>query len=315
MLFAIVATAAFSFTIFNPEKAQLVDGTKNSAIRRNDASVYTSQILTDVNAMEPCKLLAEGKSDEAVGAAKGLYNENKYDVRTVMCAGNVLTQAEGGDKGRGYELLKLSTYLAPESRYVHLNRAQKLEAGGKYNEAEEVYEILSKSWPEQEYPLALLYMRTGKADRAVEKLQKISENDPNNGAVQKELGLAMGVSGKTKEGYEQFLKGLETEQKVVGHPWAAHDMVTKYGTIDAAIAKLKQDAAANPKNASTKAMLAELLLYAGRPKEARDVATDAKKIDAENVEVHEALTEIFSRLNDADESFSEYKVAVKLTKR
>lgn len=315
MLFAIVATAAFSLTIFNPERAQLVDGSKNVAMRRNDAAVYTSKILDDVNQMEPCRLLSSGKPDEAVGAAKGLYNENKYDVRTAMCAGNVLTQAEGGDKSRGYELLKLSTYLAPESRYVHLNRAQKLEAGGKLQEAAEVYETLSKDWPDQDYPLALLYMRTGKAGLAVEKLRKISEGDPNNGAVQKELGVALAIDGKTKEGYEQFLKGVETEQKVVGHPWDAHDLVTKYGTIDATITKLKQDAAANPKNAETKAILSELLLYANRPKEAKEVATDAKKVDAESVKVHQVLTEILSRLNDSDEAFSEFKVAIKLTKK
>jgi len=55
---------------------------------------------------------------------------------------------------------------------------------------------------------------------------------------------------------------------------------------------------------------AQLLLYLGREKEAKDVATDALKVDSHNPELYMVLAEANLKLDDKEAALRAFKKAV-----
>ena len=143
-IIALVCLLAFAITLDRPGQVLTT-----SSVHK-DLWVDSAKVLTDVDNMEPSKLLAQGNIDDAVGEATKEVNERPTDIRTVICAGNVLSQV--GDKQKGFQLLRKSVDLAPQSFYVLLNYARRLAAGERTNEAVDQYVVLSKTYPKQIEP-------------------------------------------------------------------------------------------------------------------------------------------------------------------
>src|SRR5215813_7042040 len=125
LVFAIVATFAFGFSIIKPE--QILPAEVVGAQGSEEAILYSPEVLKKADSMGPNRLFAAGKLDQAMTKAYALAASKPYDVIANMAAGNVLVQSETEDVSQeGYRLLKRSVSLAPRSRYVRSNLAENL---------------------------------------------------------------------------------------------------------------------------------------------------------------------------------------------
>ena len=135
---AIGASIFFWFSIQTPDRLPpAIDKAPATGI---DATLSQPGVLDDIEKAAPMKLLKEGKNQEALAAATQLHAQKPYDVRALMVAGDVIATA--GDKKLGIDLLRKSTFLCPQSRFVHLNYARYLAKTERYEEATSEYEKL-----------------------------------------------------------------------------------------------------------------------------------------------------------------------------
>lgn len=315
---AFIAIVLFSSTVIRPDLMSMIKGDSSDLKSSHDASVCTEQLLIEIDNMEPSKFLAQGKIDEAIGEAVQLLKEKPYDVKRVMCAGNILTKV--GDKERGLQLLKKTPYLAPQSRYVRLNYARRLNEAKRYHEATEQYKILTNTfprlWDTPRLELARLFVETKQFALATDEFRAILQYDSNNGSLRKELGLAMAAQGEVKEGYNEFLRGFACELNLVDYPPVIRQQIEQNdGSVEKTILKLRADVIARPEQKIPRLLLGKLLLSTGRTSDAKDVLVEAIANHYSDPELHQILAQVFHRLNDLDRSLSEFRLAVNLRKK
>jgi Tfp pilus assembly protein PilF len=165
-----------------------------------DVLINSAQVLTEVDSMEPSKLLAQGNIDDAVGEANRELSERPSDLRTIICAGNILSQY--GDKEKGFQLLRKSVDLAPQSCFILLNYGRRLASAGRTNEAVNQYLALCKNFPNQIEPhfeLANIYMYTDKPQLAAEQYKLALSLNPGYNLVKKDYALAKAASGRLRK--------------------------------------------------------------------------------------------------------------------
>jgi predicted Zn-dependent protease len=270
----------------------------------NDLSLNSAQVLLDVQNMEPSKLAAEGNIDDAVSEAGRELNERPNDLRTVMCAGNMLSQY--GDKEKGLQLLKKSLDLAPQSRYVRLNCARQLAACNRMEESIAQYLILCRTYPKQYEPhfeIANVYMNSHKPNLAAEQYKIILDGNPGQTLVRKNYGLALSASGSAKEGFDNFIQACGVGKDEASYASVAKTVLQNNGnSVKKALGDMKIEVATKPKQMGPRITFAQLLLYLGRYDEAKDVALEAIKLDSSNPELYMVLAEANLKLDEKEEA-------------
>ncbi len=308
----LLSVALFYVTIIKPDSVSMVNPEKVQ-----DQSIVGEQILKDVAEMSPNKLL-EVQDDTAKNAALSLLKDKPYDLKVLMCAGNVLCQT--GEEAKGLALLKKSVYLAPESRYVRLNYARRLAAAKQYPEAIAQYQRLEQAfpsgWPLPQIELARLYMDKDDFVNAESQYRKISRDDPSNGAMLKQLGVAMACAGDTKVGYEEFLEGIATERKSAHmDPGLKEVLDRSHGDYEKAIDSLKAQISRTPKEEYFRLLLAQLQSSMGKQQGALNTLRVTRSNFDQDPTLHELFSEVFYKLDDKEASFGEFQKAVALEQK
>ncbi|PWU00240.1 MAG: hypothetical protein C5B53_04265 [Candidatus Melainabacteria bacterium] len=277
-----------------------------------DLLINSAQILIDVDSMEPSRLLAQGNIDDAISEANREVSDRPGDLRTIICAGNVLSQY--GDKEKGFQLLRKSVDMAPQSCYVLLNYARRLASTGRTNEAVDQYLAMGKNFPKQIEPhfeLANIYMYTGKPQLAVEEYKLALSLNPNYNLVKKDYALAKAASGKLTEGFQDFVNACSVNKEDSSYALTVKALLANNGnSARKAIGGMRVEVATKPKRVGPRITHAQLLLYLGKEQEAKEVATDALKVDSHNPELYMVLSEANLKLDDKDAALRAFKKAV-----
>ena len=319
-LIAVITGSCFFYTILVPQKAGLVAAERTPSLADPDLS--TAVVLDQVEAMEPIRLLRDAQSsnqptDDAVGAARHLIEKDKYNVRNLMCVGNVFTSIPDNPSlnKEGYELLHTASQLAQESKYVRLNYARALVRGQRYEEAIVEYEDILKTQHDiaPSLELARLYLANGDEDKAIKLLQGVLEKDSGNASARKLLGVAMARNHDEKGGFEEYLKAFAQEQ-MAGRPDDERALVEKNnGSLPKAVAEERALVKDKPTEANRLA-LAEMLIFQNQYDETKSILDDLAGKNDKNADIHRIYVELYHQQDKADKSYQEWLEANKREK-
>ncbi|MBS1952802.1 MAG: hypothetical protein JST89_01310 [Cyanobacteria bacterium SZAS-4] len=325
-LVLVICAGAFWFTIAKPDELRLYpgEGLFPGTVANTQEALYLSsqKLLTDVYDMEPSRLMREGDVDGALGAARQLLDKDKWNVKNLMCAGNVFVDApkDRGETEEGFDLLKTATYMCPVSKYVRLNYARALGRAGRIEEATRQYDLIIKQNAdfvhfEPSLELARLYMTNLDEEKAKTLLKAILEKDPENSSVQMLLGVAMARNHEEKEGFEEYIQAFG-KARTLGYPLEARELVEKnHDSVPDAIKEQRSIADQQPVSIVAKLLLAEMLILQNRNPEAKAVLDSQKAKFKDNPELHRLYAEIYHSENKEDQAFQEWLTANTLEKK
>lgn len=322
-LILVICGGAFWFTIVKPDELRLYpgEGLFPGTVANTQEALYLSsqKLLTDVYDMEPSRLMREGDVDGALGAARQLLDKDKWNVKNLMCAGNVFVDApkDRGETEEGFDLLKTATYMCPVSKYVRLNYARALGRAGRIEEATRQYDMVIKSNMDFEpsLELARLYMTNLDEEKAISLLKAISDKDPENSSVQMLLGIAMARNHEEKEGFEEYIQAFG-KARTLGYPLEVRELVEKnHDSVPEAIKEQRTIADQQPVSIVAKLLLAEMLILQNRNAEAKAVLDSQKGKFKDNAELHRLYAEIYHSENKEDLAFQEWLTANTLEKK
>ena len=310
---ALVSTVLFFFSVIRPDSVAM-SGDQNIP---GSLGLCSVQLLEKINQAKAIQLLHKGKGDEALTTAKDALNKQPYDVLTVIVAGNV--DVAVGNKDEGVALLRKSTFLCPQSRYVGLNYARGLETAGRHEEAVQVYFELAQKFPNEwaapRLELAAILLRQKQPAMAVERLKEVVAADRKNGYARRQLGLAMAAVGDSKTGFDEFVKGCALENSQ-GPPPDLQAYVEKVGSHSKAEATLKKDILADTDDTNNMILLAELLLNANRINEAKTVIYPALQDKNSALykipEAHFLEADVANQSGDTEQALMEFRRGAKI---
>lgn len=322
-LIAVICAVGFWFTIVKPEEMRLYpgDGVVPGTVSNDKEVLYlcSQKLLTDVYDMEPSRLMREGDVDGALGAARQLLDKDKWNVKNLMCAGNVFVDApkDRGETEEGFDLLKTATYMCPVSKYVRLNYARALGRAGRIEEATKQYDQVIKTnmdfQPSLE--LARLYMSNLDEEKAINLLKGISDKAPENSSVQMLLGIAMARNHQEKDGFEEYIQAFG-KARTLGYPMEAKELVEKnHDSVPDAIKEQRAIADKEPSSIQAKLLLAEMLILQNRVPEARAVLDSQKARFKDNAELHRLYAEIYHNEGKEEQAYQEWLTANTLEKK
>jgi len=261
------------------------------------------------------ELFESGQTDEALQAARQLLKNNPYDLKTLMCAGDIFSQVpESTDEG--FDLLRRSIQAVPQSRWVRLNYARKLAEAKRYEEAIPEYKKLADQyndkWITPRYELAQLYLDQKEFAAASNELRVALQTDVKNGFARKQLGLCLAADNHLDDGFSEFKKGVSLD-RLQGYPSEVEDLMEK-NEFDAekALVDLRSMIAESPDDADLKLDEARLLIATKKIDEAKIVLKDMLQKDKEDADAHLVLAEAFLAQNDERSALAEFKEAAKL---
>jgi len=310
---ALVGAVLFWFSIIRPDSVAML-GDRSDA---GSLGLCSVDLLEKINQSKPMQLLHKGQNDQALAAAKEALAKRPYDVLTVIVAGNV--DCAEGKKDEGLALLRKSTFLCPQSRYVGLNYARGLAQVGNVNDAVDKYVALAETFPNEwavpRLELADILLQDKQPAMAVDRLKEVVTADGKNGYARRKLGLAMAAVGDSKKGFEEFIKGcaLESEQ---GPPPDLQAYVDKIGNHNKAEEALKHEIADKPGDTTNVILLAELLVNADRLKEARAILypplQDAQSALYKIPEAHFLQADVANQSGDTEQALMEFRRGAKI---
>lgn len=312
IVFALIAGMIFSYTIVHPENIlpeDLLPGAQDKQL----LMIYSPDVVSVALQLEPGRLLASGKPDAAIKKAYELAARKPHDVVANICAGNVLLQV--GQLDEGFRLLKRAAALAPRSRYVRLNLAEKLFEKERYEEAIAQYRLISAGYPHWAKPrlvMADIYIATGKPAEAAEELKAALETEPGNFEARKLYGLALARAGKGQRGLDEYFQGIRTEQDQQGMPADIKQLQTVWGTLDRAVFQLQKELDLRPEDAGVKLRLARIYLFTGQTADAKRLLLEARKRAPKDPEVHRTLALLYCKLGEQNQAVSAFMNAVKI---
>jgi len=299
-------------------------------------------VLDEIKKMEMVKLLDSGDKAGALALAKTVgakayalakdkgmvsakseppqdakaLEEEGLTVRELLASGIVMCEAGAkADKDLGIVYAAKGEEIATYSKYARLIYARQLAKLHRPDEAIEQYQkittLFKEPWPLPHKELGLLYMRNNKGPEAVAELTEVTKEDPADPSIQRQLGLAMAQGGDQQAGFEEFQKGFTKEGDVLSYPAAVKGLVDAHGgLVDATLQDVKKQAEKNPDDIKLQLDLARLDIATGKIKDARDLMEKARKTQELNPEVHEVLSEVMVRQNQAQSGFDEFRSAV-----
>jgi len=307
----------------------------------------SERLLADVDKMTPPgspqgpsiqDLLERGQTNDALQAARQRLRTNPYDLKTLMCAGNIFSQVPDSSN-EGFELLRRSVQLAPQSRWVHLNYARKLAQAKRYEEAIPEYKKLAAlnavgapmsdpislvwkpampvaaendTWTTPRYELAQLYIDLHQFGDAAQTLRDALQIDGKNGAKRKQLGLALAADNKVDEGFNEFKRAVSDLQ---GYPSEVEDVMQKNGDDPTkALADVRSMIAGSPQETDLKLDEARLLIANKKYDEAKAVLDAMLKEDKDDADAHLVLAEVYIDQKNPDLAKAELTEAARLVR-
>ena len=312
LILAAVATVAFWLTIGQPDNV-----TPQEQDMQNPTWKYSVGFAPDVveqaMSMPPGRLLTQGKVEESVREAIQLAADKPHDVMVNLCAGNVLSQV--GNKDEGFRLLKKAVALAPRSRYIRLNLAEKFASDKRYDEAVNQYRLIIAGYPHWSKPhldLAEIYLATEQPQLEAEELKIVLEQDPTNGTLRKQRALALTRTGLDKEGLEEYVRGNADELNFLGLPADVKQAAENWGSINRAEYECRRELESDPDSTTTKLRLARILIYRGQTVAAKTLLTEAARKAPNNPDVHRNLALVLQKLGDSNAALAEFRRSVNL---
>jgi tetratricopeptide (TPR) repeat protein len=195
---------------------------------------------------------------------------------------------------------------------LHGTASEELElAIAAYREAE----TLGRLSPSEEHDLALLYDRTGDADRFLATLARWCDREDSTAGAADHVGLAMRLS----EAGERARAIARAERAVAVGPehaagWALLGRLQRAnGLIEAAIASLERAAAhALPIEASRHAVEAAAIAAPLDPERAHALLLRAVRADSTSFSAHQALAQIASQLDRPADTIRHAEIALEI---
>ncbi len=281
-----------------------------------DQRIYSATFLEDIANMQPSKLLAEGKKEEAIGEANREFREHASDFRTIICVGNVFSRV--GNKEQGIKLLRETVALASNSRYVRLNFARHLAFAGNISEAVKEYEYLCKNfpieWHEPRLELIELYVHTNKPALAAAQQKILLKEDPKDTYLHRQLAYSLARSGKSAEGFDTFVQACSKPKDDQCYAPSCRDVLDRNKLSQRkALAQLREAIELGQKQIKPQIALVEFLLYDGRFAEAKEVAKAALKTEPNNAYLHGLEAEAAIKMDDRETAENEFDRAAALT--
>jgi tetratricopeptide (TPR) repeat protein len=119
----------------------------------------------------------------------------------------------------------------------------------------------------------------------IDDLQALLQVDPDNAMAHYRLGRALFMQGKSKDGYDQFVKASELDKEML-NPYVASALVyEQLGKRPEAQKAFDRAMAANKSDIKVLTSYASWLLQTGDESKAESVLADARKIEPENLDV------------------------------
>lgn len=306
--FAIIACAVFWMTIGQPDKS-LPQIDERSPARQ--ALVNTQQVLVMADQQSPAVLARQGKAALAVAGAHALADEKPFDVVSNLCVGNVLV--EHGNKDEGIRYLKTAVALAPQSRWLRLNLAQKLSDCSKTADAKEQYQLICQAYPLWSAPhvaLAEIYLQNQDPESAANELKLALQSDSSNFYARKLRAIALARTGQMSRGLGEYVLGEAAEQSKT--PIDIKQFLDNYGMPDRALFQLRRLVQDHPEDPMNKLRLARMLIYTGQLPEAKTLLLEIRRAIPGNFEVHRNLAFVLQRLGDSNVAISEFAQSIRL---
>jgi len=315
MVCAVVAMTAFWMTIVQPDSI-LPGEEETGPPGSKNFRIHSADIIKQAETMAPSRLLEAGKPDLAIEEAHRLAEAKPHDVVANLAAGNVLCTV--GDKDEGFLLLKRSVALAPRSRYVRMNLAEKLASAKRYDEAIAQYNLILQGyghWSKPHLALANIYIAQERYADAASELQAALDSEPNNGEVRKLRGVCLARSGKIKRGLDEYVMGDAIQQNFAGLPADLKQLVTNWGSLERADFELGRELELNGDNPTLKLRRARIMMYTGRVSEAKPLLMEARKKGSTDAELHMSLAIVLQKLGDSNLAQAEFMQALSLQKK
>jgi len=302
---ALMAMAAFYFTISVPDKAALM------GIGVETQNLSDVDVLKTAHNLKPWKLMEKRDLMGAVQAVQAMINASPNDLAAVYCAAMVYKTS--GNVNDAFNQMRRALALAPRNNDLRLEYAKMLLESGRFDEAVSQYHLVIKQSPKAVGPrmeLSHIFLNADRPADAVKELTELIEIAPSNASAHKIRGIAMARSGRAQEGMDEYLNGIVTEHGV-GQPEAVKLIMGAYGDdIDKDKYKLQQQAEQNPDDAMPKLRLAEICLYADQPAEAKTYLLEARKLAPDNPEIQRSLCVALKRLGDNKQALTAFMLSV-----
>lgn len=312
LVFATIMLMLFCVSIGQPEKMAPVEQENQTSSTRYSIG-FDPDVIKHAMALPPGRMLADGKTELAVRSAIELATNNPYDVLSNICSGNVLCAVDEPDEG--FKLLKKAVALAPRSRYIRLNLAEKLAEDKRYDDAITQYNLIIDAYPRWTKPhldLANIYHEIDQPQKEAQELTVVLDADQNNGKLRKQRALALARGGNDRQGLAEYVRGHNDELNFAGLPDDIKLLIKNWGSIDRADYQLRRALENEPDSPGTKYQLARILMYGGQPAQARVLLTEAAKKAPINADIHRNLAIVLQKLGDNTRALAEFRRSIDL---
>lgn len=168
----------------------------------------------------------------------------------------------------------------------------------------------SKSRTKISYNLGFTYRQMGSYDDAIKCFEEVVEENPTDVLANNHLGAIYALQGNHTKAIEAYNRGLKYD---INHPILQFNIAKSYAEIGEIIkAQSFFEGALRAKPGWTEAIeaYADLLLVENKVTEADEVVTQALKINPDDVKMHTAKGNVYTRQSIFDDAESEYKKAL-----
>lgn len=325
---ALACGGFFAFTIVSPMNiakmpVPLADSQarKQTPENASQADVLDNEGLFEkINNNPAMVLFLKGDKTKAYAAATDIAKsrEKRKDIVNLLSAGKIiLAGGKPRDLWKGDLLMKKAVEMAPRNRFVRLYYARSLVEQGRLDDAvaqyEDVLKLAPKDWAEPRLELANIYIMNEQGSKAIDMFNEVLKLKPKDPRIIKRLGIAIGVNGNQKAGFEKFIEGSNLEYDTPDYYPEVQKMVDEHaGMVEPAITEAREDVDKNPDDIRKRIKLARLLISQNRYKIAKEQLEEAlKKLEADP-EIHQVLAECNYRMKDVQLAQDEFATTARL---
>jgi tetratricopeptide (TPR) repeat protein len=203
----------------------------------------------------------------------------------------------------------------PACWVAHSNFGLCLKGEGDYTGAEAQYRAALKYRPDFDEALdnlGALLIDTGRADEAIEYLQKAVGNDFNFGAAHHDLGIALVQRGRFDEAMAHFRAAIKyNPNDPISHN-SLGNMLVLHQEYAAAMPEYEEALRLNPAYSEAHNNMGYALENLGRTDEALSQYREAVRLQPDYVQAHFNLGNLLARLGRRDEAVTQLKETLRL---
>ena len=155
------------------------------------------------------------------------------------------------------------------------------------------------------------YIRKGKYEKAIPKLNKAAEKNPSNKLFVK-LGKAYNGAGDKRAAFDKFAKAIELDRNDYKSYYEIGIIFNELGKKNDSQVMLDNTLRIKPDYTPASELLAVVLCSQNKYDEAINVYKNAIKYDSENYQLYYSLGIVRTELRDFDEALNCYKKAIEI---